>query len=119
MNQAEKELGPRSSHRDTGQVSTVPESAGREIASSLSAGKDDAVGTALEWSKQLADVDPLFRWFAEGTLNALAAGNPHPLLAINAGRWGVHLLGPAKAERLIEMIFERNAALMERTGGGG
>jgi hypothetical protein len=107
MDREERGLVRRSSRTAEERSRTVPDETGRRIASILSTGETAAAAEALQWASELADVDPLFCRFAQGAMPALASGNPHPLLTINAARWGAHLLGPERAGPLLECMITR------------
>jgi hypothetical protein len=113
MDCAEQGVGTRPEHRFAEKLPAPPEGIGWRIMESIASGRASETAEAMRWAQTLPDVDPLYRWIAAGTLPALAAGNPRPILAINAARWGSHLLGSLGAGILTERLMERLAALME------
>ncbi len=111
MDAAEDRLGPRAPRASGTILQQPPEDAGRWIAEGIASGSAGAASEAARWARDLPDVDPLYRWIAEGAAPALARGNPRPLLVANAARWGAHLLGLDGAGILTERLLERLAAL--------
>ena len=112
MDRAEKDLGPRQTEGGQQAFETVPIDPGTWILEKIASGSSAASTEAGLWAEKLPDVDPLYRWIAEGVATALARGNPKPLVTVNAARWGAHLLGPAGAGVLTRRLIERLATLM-------
>ncbi|MFB3909914.1 MAG: hypothetical protein ACE15D_16100 [Candidatus Eisenbacteria bacterium] len=114
MDAAEEALGPRRPKADPEAESLpqLPEGFGSRLAERIAAGSSDMADEAGEQAGRLADVDPLYRWIAQGTAGALARGDARALLAANGARWGAHLLDPRGAARLTRRAVERTAALV-------
>jgi len=106
--EAELKSEPRA-ERDEGPDRECEE-IGRQIAKGIASASIAVSDLSVRWAKEPGAIDPLFRWITEGTLDALATGNPEPIVMVNAARWGAHLLGGEGAGRIVGRLIERLAA---------
>ncbi len=105
---------PGAEMRSKEKLPEPPFETGRKIMRAVSEGASDATAEAMRWAQTLPDVDPLYRWIAAGAAPALADGDPRPMLAVNAARWGAHLVGSFGAGVLTERLMERLSEMSGR-----
>jgi hypothetical protein len=103
----EERLGPREKNARHGRVLRVGEAEGLAIATAIHGQRPDSVVQAATIAAAGGDVDPLYRWIGETALPHLEAGDPRPILAVNAARWGAHLLGTDGAGPLTARLIGR------------
>jgi len=111
MDAVEAEMGPYAPRSSGAIQEDLPIGIASHIVQQVALGSADVAAEAAEWARLLPDVDPLYRAIAQGTVLNLAHGNPWPLLAVNAARWGAHLLDPAGAGSLTQRLIERLAEM--------
>jgi hypothetical protein len=107
MQAEEGRLPPRESSGAGKPALRLAEAEGSALASAIAAGHPEAIGQTAEIAAAGGDVDPLYRWIGETTVPPLEAGDPRPILAVNAARWGAHLLGSRGAGPLTARLIER------------
>ncbi len=107
MDCAEQSVDVHARRRHDEKLPVPPIEIGWRILDAGAGGGGDGAREARRWAQILPDVDPLFRWIAAGAARSLAAGDPGPIVAVNAARWGCHLLGPSGAGVLTERLMER------------
>lgn len=113
MDAAEAAMGERPQRPPGAVTEELPEGVASRIIEQISLGQVDVAAEAAELATSLADVEPLYNAIARGAVVSLAHGDPWPLLAVNAARWGAHLLGPPGAGLLTQRLVERLAAIRE------
>ncbi len=107
MQAEEGRLPPRESSGAGKPAPRLAEAEGSALASAIAAGRPEAIGQTAGIAAAGGDVDPLYRWIGETALPPLEAGDPRPILAVNAARWGAHLLGSHGAGPLTARLIER------------
>jgi hypothetical protein len=111
MDAIEGKLGPRTPRVAGGHPEAPPADVASQISREVAFGSAGVASDAAKWARTLPDVDPLYGAIAEGTLTTLAHGDPWPLLAVNAARWGAHLLDPELSATLTRRLIERLAEI--------
>lgn len=110
MDRLEERSETRGPLRPLEHASPLPPEEGEAIAAELVGG---APHLAREMARRVcdaADVDPLYGWLALGAAVWLRQGDARPILAVNAARWGTHLVGGMLRGSVTERLIERSLA---------
>ncbi len=88
----------------------LPPGEGESIAADFVRGTPELSQEMARRIQLASDADPLYGWLSLGAAVWLRQGIPGPIIAVNAARWGSHLLGPTQRGLLTARLVERSRA---------